>query len=314
MKTFVAGHRGMVGAALVRRLRQQDGELVTRTHAELDLTDQRAVSAFFSSERPDRVILAAARAGGILSHQTLPAQFLFENLMIAANVIHSSFQTGVERLLFIGSSAVYPQDAPQPLAEPSVLTGRFDPTHEPYAVAKIAGIKLCESYNRQYGTDYRSVLPTNLYGPGGNFDPVHSHVLPALLRRFHAAVRDGQDEVVIWGTGRARREFLHVDDLAAACLHLLDLPRDRYDAQVPARESHINLGTGEDVTIADLATLLAEVTGFRGRIVFDTTKPDGAPRRQLEVGRAASLGWRAGIPLRAGLEETYRWYCANVAE
>ena len=313
MKIFVTGHRGMVGAALMRRLQQRNCTILTRSHAELDLVDQNAVQTFFAETHPDIVIMAAARAGGIMAQKTLPAQFIYENLMISANVIHAAYQVGVPQILFIGSSAVYPASAHQPLAEPSMLTGPVEETHEPYAIAKIAGIKLCESYNHQYGTDYRSVLPTNLYGPGGSFDPLHSHVLPALMSRFHEAVKHGYETVDIWGTGRARREFLHVDDLADACLHLLDVPYENFWAKVPARESHINLGTGVDVTIFELATTLAEVTGFNGKIVFDSTKPDGAPRRQLDVSRAASLGWKSSTDLRYGLTNTYRWYCAHVA-
>lgn len=313
MKIYVAGHRGMVGGAILRRLeaRRAAGEeltLLTRTHAELDLTDQAAVRGFMAAERPDAVILAAAKVGGIHANDSYPAEFIRDNLMIAANVIHEAWAAGVTRLLQLGSSCIYPRLAPQPMAEDALLTGPLEPTNEPYAIAKIAAIKLCESYNRQYGTDYRSVMPTNLYGPGDNFHPENSHVLPALIRRFHEAVQEGRDEVTIWGTGTPRREFLHVDDMAEASLFVMDLPKAVYEANTRPMQSHINVGTGTDVSIAELAGMVAEVTGFAGRLRFDATKPDGTPRKLMDVTRLAAMGWRARIPLRQGIEETYAWF------
>ena len=313
MKVFVAGHNGMVGGAILRQLhaRQRAGaalETLTRSRADLDLTDQAAVRAFMEQTRPDAVILAAAKVGGILANNTYPADFLYENLMIEANVIHQAFAAGVRRLLFLGSSCIYPRDAAQPMAESALLTGVLEPTNEPYAIAKIAGIKLCESYNRQHGTDYRSVMPTNLYGPGDNFHPENSHVLPALIRRFHEAAREGRDEVVIWGTGTPRREFLHVDDMAAASLFVMDLPPDVYAAETQPMLSHVNVGSGSDISIRDLAGMVADVTGFKGTIRCDTSKPDGTPRKLMDVSRLARLGWRPQIDLRHGLEQTYRWY------
>tara|TARA_R100000687_G_scaffold45236_1_gene36642 strand:- start:352 stop:1320 length:969 start_codon:yes stop_codon:yes gene_type:complete len=312
-KFYIAGHRGMVGGAILRQLqaRKDAGEafeLITRTHAELDLTDQAAVRDFMRSEAPDVVILAAAKVGGIMANNTYPAEFIYENLMIECNVIHQAFAAGVQQLLQLGSSCIYPRDAAQPMAENALLTGPLEPTNEPYAIAKIAGIKLCESYNRQYGVDYRSVMPTNLYGPGDNFHPQNSHVLPALIRRFHGAARDGAAEVVIWGSGKPMREFLHVDDMAEASLFVLDLPRDVYAAQTHPMQSHINVGTGRDISIAALAQMVAEVTGFKGRLVFDTSKPDGTMRKLMDVSRLADMGWRARIDLKDGLRETYDWF------
>ncbi|MFT6445237.1 MULTISPECIES: GDP-L-fucose synthase [Sulfitobacter] len=312
-KFYIAGHRGMVGGAILRQLqaRQDAGEaleLVTRTRAELDLTDQAAVREFMATERPDVVILAAAKVGGIMANNTYPAEFIYENLMIECNVIHQAFAAGVQQLLQLGSSCIYPRDAAQPMAENALLTGPLEPTNEPYAIAKIAGIKLCESYNRQYGVDYRSVMPTNLYGPGDNFHPQNSHVLPALIRRFHEAARDGAAEVVIWGSGKPMREFLHVDDMAEASLFVLDLPRDVYAAQTHPMQSHINVGTGRDISIAALAQMVAEVTGFKGRLVFDTSKLDGTMRKLMDVSRLADMGWRARIDLKDGLRETYDWF------
>ena len=312
-KIYIAGHRGMVGGAILRQLqaRQDAGEaleLVTRTHGELDLTDQAAVRDFMRSEAPDVVILAAAKVGGIMANNTYPAEFIYENLMIECNVIHQAFAAGVQQLLQLGSSCIYPRDAAQPMAEEALLTGPLEPTNEPYAIAKIAGIKLCESYNRQYGVDYRSVMPTNLYGPGDNFHPQNSHVLPALIRRFHEATRDGATEVVIWGSGKPMREFLHVDDMAEASLFVLDLPRDAYAAQTHPMQSHINVGTGRDISIAALAQMVAELTGFKGRLVFDTSKPDGTMRKLMDVSRLAEMGWRARIDLKDGLRETYDWF------
>ncbi len=318
MKIFLAGHRGMVGGAILRRLQARRAageglEIVTRSHGELDLTDQAAVRAFMAAETPDVVILAAAKVGGIQANDSYPADFIRDNLMIAANVIHEAHGAGVRRLLQLGSSCIYPRLAPQPMSEDALLTGPLEPTNEPYAIAKIAAIKLCESYNRQHGTDYRSVMPTNLYGPGDNFHPENSHVLPALIRRFHAAAQDGAEEVVIWGTGTPRREFLHVDDMAEASLFVLDLPAEVYAAATAPMLSHINVGTGTDVSIAEAAAMVAEVTGFRGRLSFDTTRPDGAPRKLMNVDRLAAMGWRARIDLRAGLADAYRWYLDNAA-
>jgi len=315
-KIFIAGHRGMVGSAILRRLekRRADGEaieLITRTSSELDLTDQTALSTFMRAEEPDIVILAAAKVGGIHANNTYPADFIYENLMIEANVIHQAFAAGVRRLLFLGSSCIYPKAVPQPMREDALLTGVLEPTNEPYAIAKIAGIKLCESYNRQHGTDYRSVMPTNLYGPGDNFHPENSHVLPALIRRFHEAAQTGADSVTIWGSGKPRREFLHVDDMAAASLFVLDLPKDVYEANTEPMLSHINVGTGRDVSILELAGMVAEVTGFKGRTDTDPTKPDGTMRKLMDVSRLTNMGWQASIDLREGIAETYRWYLEN---
>ncbi len=311
-KVFVAGHRGMVGSAICRRLAEQgDAEIVTRTRAELDLTDQAAVARFMAAERPDAVVLAAAKVGGIHANNTYPADFIYENLMMEANVIHQAFRAGVGKLLFLGSSCIYPRAVPQPMREDALLTGVLEATNEPYAVAKIAGIKLCESYNRQHGTDYRSVMPTNLYGPGDNFHPDNSHVLPAMILRFHNAVEQGLDEVTIWGTGTPRREFLHVDDMAEASLFVLDLPDEVYRANTQPTLSHINVGCGSDVTIADLARTVAKVTGFTGRLVFDTSKPDGTMRKLMDVSRLSAMGWQAKTPLEQGIAETYAWFLAN---
>lgn len=312
MSYFVAGHSGMVGSAILRRLQAQGRPTVTRTSAELDLTDQAAVRRFFADQPVEAVILAAAKVGGIKANNDFPAEFIYRNLMIEANVIHEAWRAGVRKLLFLGSSCIYPRDVAQPMAEDALLTGKLELTNEPYAIAKIAGIKLCESYNRQYGTDFRSVMPTNLYGPRDNFHPENSHVMPALIRRFHEAVVANRDEVVIWGTGKPRREFLHVDDMAAASLHVLDLPREDYSANTQPMLSHINVGTGEDITIAELAEMIADVTGFKGRIVFDAGKPDGTPRKLMDVSRLSGMGWKATIPLRHGIAETFRWYLDHV--
>lgn len=308
-RIYVAGHRGMVGGAILRRLQARGGDtLITRTSAELDLTDQAAVRAFFAAEKPDAVILAAARVGGILANNSYPADFIRDNLMIECNVIHEAHVAGVQHLLQLGSSCIYPKLAPQPMAEDALLTGTLEPTNEPYAIAKIAGIKLCESYNRQHGRNYRSVMPTNLYGPGDNFHPENSHVLPALIRRFHEAVQQGLDEVVIWGSGKPMREFLHVDDMAEASLFVMDLPQEVYARETQPMLSHINVGSGTDVTIRELAETVARVTRFNGKLSFDATKPDGAPRKLMDVSRLARLGWRASVPLEAGIAETYRWF------
>ncbi|HDZ82665.1 MAG TPA: GDP-L-fucose synthase [Roseobacter sp.] len=312
-KIYIAGHRGMVGSAILRQLQARNNAggaltLITRTHAELDLTDQAAVRDFMTVEAPDVVILAAARVGGIMANNTYPADFIYDNLMIECNVIHQAFAAGVKQLLQLGSSCIYPRDAAQPMAENALLTSTLEPTNEPYAIAKIAGIKLCESYNRQHGVDYRSVMPTNLYGPGDNFHPQNSHVLPALIRRFHEAARDGLDEVVIWGTGNPKREFLHVDDMAEASLFVLDLPQDIYTANVQPMLSHINVGTGREVSIGELAQMVAEITGFKGKLGFDASKPDGTMRKLMDVSRLADMGWRAQIELKQGLQETYNWF------
>ncbi|WBL34155.1 GDP-L-fucose synthase [Sinirhodobacter sp. HNIBRBA609] len=311
MRIFLAGHQGMVGSAILRRLSANGADVITRERAALNLTDQAAVRRFMQAERPDQVILAAARVGGIHANATRPAEFLYENLMIEANVIHQAHAAGVRRLLFLGSSCIYPRAAKQPMPEEALLTGTLEPTNEPYAIAKIAGIKLCESYNRQHGTDFRALMPTNLYGPGDNFNPENSHVLPGLLRRFHEAVLRGEDEVTIWGSGSPLREFLHVDDLAEAALFAMAVPAEVWRAQVQSMCSHINVGTGSEISIAELARMIAGVTGFAGRIVFDPTRPDGAPRKLLDISRLAGMGWRARIALPDGLAQTYRWYCDN---
>ena len=316
MKIYLAGHRGMVGGAILRKLQNRQSQsaeltVVTRTHAQLDLTDQTAVRDFLQAERPDAVILAAAKVGGIHANDTYPAEFIYENLMMESNVIHQSYEAGVTKLLFLGSSCIYPKAAAQPLAEGALLTGPLEPTNEPYAIAKIAGIKLCESYNRQYGTDYRSVMPTNLYGPGDNFHPENSHVLPALLRRIHEAAQEGRSEVVIWGSGKPRREFLHVDDMAAASLFVLDLSSDLYRAKTSPMLSHINVGCGQDISILDLARLVASVVGFSGEIKTDPTKPDGTMVKCMDVSLLKDMGWEASIDLREGIEETYKWFLDN---
>ena len=311
-KIYLAGHRGMVGGAILRQLEaRSETNILTRTHADLDLTDQAAVRAFMQTERPDVVILAAAKVGGILANNSYPADFIYENLMIEANVIHQAFDAGVTRLLQLGSSCIYPRTVPQPMREDALLTGVLEPTNEPYAIAKIAGIKLCESYNRQHGTDYRSVMPTNLYGPGDNFHPENSHVLPALIRRFHEAAQSGAEEVMIWGTGTPRREFLHVDDMAAASLFVLDLPKAVYEANTQPMLSHINVGSGTDISILELAQKVAAVTGYKGRIVTDPNKPDGTLRKLMDVSRLTQMGWSAQIGLDQGLDDTYQWFLAN---
>ena len=311
-KIYLAGHRGMVGGAILRQLQSRGSEsIVTRSREELDLTNQAAVQEFMQAERPDVVILAAARVGGIVANNIYPADFIYDNLMIEANVIHQAFLAGAQKLLFLGSSCIYPREVPQPMREDALLTGVLEPTNEPYAIAKIAGIKLCESYNRQHGTDYRSVMPTNLYGPGDNFHPHNSHVLPALIRRFHEAAVSGHDVVTIWGTGAPRREFLHVDDMAAASLFVLGLTSADYQTNTEPMLSHINVGTGTDISILDLAHKVAAVTGFRGRIETDTTKPDGTPRKLMDVSRLTTMGWQARIDLDQGIRETYDWFLKN---
>lgn len=317
-KIYVAGHRGMVGSAIVRQLLTQGHpaeRLVTRTHAELDLTDQAAVRAFFAAERPDQVYLAAAKVGGIHANNTYPAEFIYENLMIEANVIDASFRHGVKKLLFLGSSCIYPKLAGQPMREDALLTGALEPTNEPYAIAKIAGIKLCESYNRQYGAshgvDYRSVMPTNLYGPGDNYHPENSHVIPALIRRFHEAKASNAPRVAIWGTGTPRREFLYVDDMAAASVHVMNLSQATYEQHSQPMLSHINVGCGHDITIQELARTIAEVIGYQGDIAFDPSKPDGTPRKLMDSARLAALGWQAKVGLKTGLKKAYDDFLKN---
>ncbi len=312
---FVAGHRGMVGSAIVRRLQALGyRNILTAGRDVVDLVDQQAVQRFFDERAIDQVYLAAARVGGIHANNTYPAEFIYQNLMIEANLVHAAHAHGVQRLLFLGSSCIYPKLAEQPMREEALLTGVLEPTNEPYAIAKIAGIKLCESYNRQYGRDFRSVMPTNLYGPGDNYHPENSHVIPALLRRFHEAVQRGDSEVVIWGSGTPRREFLHVDDMAAASVHVMELDEAVLRDHTRPMLSHINVGTGEDCTIRELAETVARVTGFTGRLVFDTDKPDGAPRKLLDVSRLAALGWRPQIGLEEGLRDAYAWFVENRAD
>lgn len=315
-KIYVAGHRGMVGSAIVRNLQQLDiCEILTRTHDELDLTEQSSVRGFFESERPDEVYLAAAKVGGIYANNTYPAEFIYQNLMIEANLIESAFRSGVKKLLFLGSSCIYPKLATQPMREDDLLTGVLEPTNEPYAIAKIAGIKLCESYNRQYaqshGVDYRSVMPTNLYGPGDNYHPENSHVIPALLRRFHDAKINEAPSVAIWGSGTPKREFLYVDDMAAACLHVMNLDKLIYAQHTQAMLSHINVGCGYDITIRELADVVKKTVGYEGEITFDPSKPDGAPRKLMDSSRINALGWCAKVNLEMGLALAYRDFLDN---
>ncbi len=306
-KIYVAGHRGMVGSAILRILAAQGlTNVVTRTRTELDLTDQVAVSRFFETEQPDQVYLAAAKVGGIHANNTFPAEFIYQNLMMQANIIHQAWQHGVQKLLFLGSSCIYPKLAPQPMREDALLTGTLEPTNEPYAIAKIAGIKLCESYNRQYGVDYRSVMPTNLYGPGDNYHNENSHVIPALIRRFHEAKLANAPFVSIWGTGTPRREFLYVDDMAAASVYVMNLDKPIYDAHTQPMQSHINVGYGDDVTISELAQAVAQAVGYKGEITFDTSKPDGTPRKWMDSSRLNALGWKPQVDLQTGLEKAYQ--------
>ena len=311
-KIYVAGHKGMVGSAIVRHLLTSGvapQSIITRTRTELDLCDQQAVQAFFASERPTQVYLAAAKVGGIHANKTYPAEFIYQNLMLQSNVIHAAHLNGIQKLLFLGSSCIYPRLAEQPMREDALLTGTLEPTNEPYAIAKIAGIKMCESYNRQYasshGTDYRSVMPTNLYGPGDNYHPQNSHVIPALIRRFHEAKVQNAPSVTIWGTGTPRREFLYVDDMAAASVHVMNLPKHTYEQHTTPRQSHINVGSSTDITIAELAQTIGKVIGYTGAIQFDTTQPDGAPRKWMDSSRLVNLGWQAKTNLEAGLKLAY---------
>ena len=313
MNIFVAGHQGMVGSALVRALsRNLKNTIVTASRSEVDLLNQESVNHFFACNEIDQVYLAAAKVGGILANKEYPAEFIYENLMIQANIIHAAHSTDVQALLFLGSSCIYPKFAKQPMDENSLLTGTLEATNEPYAIAKIAGIKLCESYNRQYGRDYRSVMPTNLYGPNDNFHPENSHVIPAMMNRFHSAVNNNEKEVLIWGSGTPMREFLHVDDLAAASLHVLNLDAKLYSSQTRAMSSHLNVGTGVDCTIKELAETMSKVTGFTGGLLFDSSKPDGTPRKLMDVSRLKNLGWNYSVSLERGLAQTYSWYKNNI--
>jgi len=308
-KIYIAGHRGLVGSAIVRQLEERGfTNLLMRTHKELDLTNQAQVQTFFKQEKPDYVILAAAKVGGIHANNTYPADFIYQNMMIEANVINSAYENKVKRLLFLGSTCIYPKAVEQPMHEDALLTGVLEPTNEPYALAKIAGIKLCESYNRQHGTDFRSVMPTNLYGINDNFHPENSHVIPALMRRFHEAKVNNDAEVIVWGTGNAMREFLYVDDMAEASLFVLELDEKTYKANTQPMLSHINVGTGKDVTIKEMAKAMKEVVGFEGKLVFDSSKPDGAPRKLIDVTRLKNMDWSYTINLKEGLEKTYKWY------
>ncbi|KAA1194769.1 GDP-L-fucose synthase [Photorhabdus bodei] len=311
-RIFVAGHRGMVGSAIVRQLQtRQDIELVLKNRGELDLISQSAVQDFFAKEKIDEIYLAAAKVGGIVANNTYPAEFIFENLMIECNIIHAAHLSNIQKLLFLGSSCIYPKLTKQPMAESALLTDTLEPTNEPYAIAKIAGIKLCESYNRQYDRDYRSVMPTNLYGENDNFHPENSHVIPALLRRIHEAKQNNDTEIVVWGTGTPMREFLHVDDMAAASVYIMELSSDIYKANTQSMLSHINVGTGVDCTIRELAETIAKIVGFTGNIIFDTNKPDGTPRKLMDVSRLSQLGWNYQIPLETGLNMTYQWFLDN---
>ena len=311
-KVFVAGHNGMVGSAICRQLRQQSGvEIITRTRKELDLCEQSAIQEFMKSEKPDEVILAAAKVGGIHANNTYPAEFIYENLQIQNNIIHTSHINNVQKLLFLGSSCIYPRQVPQPMRENTLLTGILEPTNEPYAIAKIAGIKMCESYNRQYGRDYRSVMPTNLYGPGDNYHPENSHVVPALIRRFHEAKKNNLNEVLVWGTGTPKREFLYVEDMAEASIFVHNLDQDIFVAQTQPMLSQINVGTGIDVTIKELTLLVKEIVGFDGKIIFDHSKPDGTLRKLMDISLLSKLGWKARTSLKTGLEFSYADFLSN---
>ena len=314
-KIYIAGHLGLVGSAIVRELEIKGySNLLLRSHKELDLTNQREVNNFFQDEKPDYVILAAAIVGGIHANNTYPADFIYQNMMIEANVIHSAYKSNIKRLLFLGSTCIYPKGAKQPIQEDSLLSNVLEPTNEPYAIAKIAGIKLCESYNRQYGTDFRSVMPTNIYGINDKFHSENSHVIPALMSRFHQAKTNNDSEVVVWGTGKAMREFLYVDDMAQASLFVLNLEKKTYQANTKTMLSHINVGTGKDTTIKDMAEIMRDVIGFKGKLTFETSRPDGVPRKLTDISRLSNMGWQSKVNLREGLEKTYDWYMKNVAE
>lgn len=311
-KIYIAGHRGMVGSAIIRQLQKRGFDnLITRTHKELDLTNQSSVNDFFLHERPDFVVLAAAKVGGIYANNKYPADFIYHNIMIEINVIHAAYKSGVKRLLFLGSTCIYPREVNQPMREDALLTDVLEPTNEPYALAKIAGIKLCESYNRQYRTDFRSVMPTNLYGMNDNFHPKNSHVIPGLIRRFHDAKINNDAMVQVWGTGNARRDFLNVDEMAEASLFVLELDEETYKYNTQPMISHINIGTGKDITIKELAQTLKEVIGYKGKVYFDKTKPDGSPRKMIDVTRIMNMGWRSNLDFKVGLTETYKWYLGN---
>jgi GDP-L-fucose synthase len=308
-KIYIAGHRGLVGSAIVRQLEARGfTNLLMRTHKELDLTNQAQVQAFFKKEKPDYVILAAGKVGGIHANNTYPADFIYQNIMIEANVINSAYENKVKRLLFLGSSCIYPRAVKQPMQEEAILTDVLEPTNEPYALAKIAGIKLCESYNRQHSTDFRSVMPTNLYGINDSFHPENSHVIPALMQRFHQAKINNDEEVVVWGTGNAMREFLYVDDMAEASLYVLNLDEETYKANTRPMLSHINVGTGKDITIRKMAETMKKVVGYKGKLIFDTMKPDGVPRKLIDITRLENIGWKYCIDLEEGLTKTYKWY------
>jgi GDP-L-fucose synthase len=314
-KIYVAGHRGMVGSAIVSQLNAAGYQnVVVRTHAQLDLTDQAAVCDFMQHEKPAHVILAAAKVGGIHANNVYPAEFIYQNLMMEANIVHQAWAVGCQQLLFLGSSCIYPKLAAQPMQESALLTGVLEATNEPYAIAKIAGIKLCESYNRQYGTDYRSVMPTNLYGENDNFHLENSHVIPAMIRKFHDAKITNSPAVTLWGTGKAMREFLHVDDMAAACIHVMDLSKERYQSCTEPMLSHLNVGTGADITIRELAETIQQVVGFQGEITWDTSKPDGTARKLMDVSKIKSLGWKPKIELAEGLASTYYWFVDHQGE
>ena len=313
-KIYIAGHNGMVGSAIVRQLQTKlnnTAQLITRTHQELDLTNQQQVDNFIAGERPNQIYLAAAKVGGIHANNIYPADFIYQNLMIQANIIHAAHKNNIQKLIFLGSSCIYPKSAKQPMKEEALLTGVLEPTNEPYAIAKIAGIKLCESYNRQYSRDYRSVMPTNLYGPGDNYHPKNSHVIPALIRKFHEAKSDNASKVTIWGSGKPKREFLYVDDMASACVYVMNLDKEVYQQQVKPMQSHINVGTGQDLTIKQLAEGIAKVIGFKGKIEFDISKSDGTKRKLMDSTRLNSLGWQPKIDLEQGIKQTYKDYCIN---
>ena len=312
-KIYIAGHRGLVGSAVLRNLESKGfNNLLTKSHKDLDLTNQTKVKNFFDKEKPDYVILAAAKVGGIYANNTYPADFIYQNTMIETNIIHSAFENKVKRLLFLGSTCIYPKEIEQPMREDSLLSNKLEPTNEPYALSKILGIKLCESYNRQHGTDFRSVMPTNLYGINDNFDPENSHVIPGLMQRFHNAKINNDNEVMVWGTGNAMREFLFVDDMAEASLFVLGIDKEIYDENTLPMISHINVGSGKDITIKELAEIMKEVVGFEGKITFDNTKPDGSPRKLIDVSRLSKMGWKNSTSLREGLELTYNWYKNNL--